>query len=119
MVEAFGRAIKKAYYDGKIRGIIVIKNVANITHQQYADDTILLGESTINEALNINMIIQQYVEASGQKVNVEKLEIFLINTKIEMKKYICNIVRYKKGTFPCKYLGMEIEKGYKSRKRMA
>lgn len=50
MAEAFGHAISKAQLEGKINGIIVTENVPNITHQQYADDTILPRESTINEA---------------------------------------------------------------------
>ena len=47
MVVAFGRAITKSQTEGRIKGITVTENSPNITHQQYADDTILLGESTI------------------------------------------------------------------------
>ena len=39
-----------------------------------------------------------------------------MNTKPEMEKQICNIMGYKRGTFPCKYLGIEVEKGNKTNK---
>ena len=46
MVEAFGRLVKKAQEVDKTRGIMVIKNISNITHQQFSNDPILLGVST-------------------------------------------------------------------------
>lgn len=56
------------------------------------------------------------MEAYGQKVNSAKPEIFFINTKPEKEDQICNIMGFKKGSFPCKYLGIELEKGNKSNK---
>ena len=80
MVRAFGRALTKDHEEGKINGITVIENIPNITHQQYADNTILPCDSSMSEALNIKSIIQLYMEASGQKVNASKLDLFFINT---------------------------------------
>ena len=116
MVEEFGRAFSKANKEGKINSIIVIDNIPNITHQQYAGDTILPSESTIKEALNIKTIIQQYLEASRQRINASKLEIFFVNTNPNIEKHICNIMGFKKGNFPCKYLGIELENGNKHNK---
>ena len=67
MAEAFGRAITDAYYKQKIKGITITKNFPNITHQQFADDTILPGKSEITEAQTLKNIISTYMEASGQK----------------------------------------------------
>ena len=64
----------------------------------------------IKEVCNIKSIIQLYLVASGQKFNVTKLEIFFINTNLEVEKKIFHIMGYKKGVFPCKYLGIDIEK---------
>ena len=46
MAEAFGRAIQKAQGVGLIKGITITGNIPNITHQQFANDTILPGSST-------------------------------------------------------------------------
>lgn len=56
------------------------------------------------------------MEASGQRVNAEKLEILFINTKPGREIQICNMLGYKRGAFPCKYLGIELEKGSKTNK---
>ena len=88
----------------------------NITHQQFADDTILPGKSEFSEAQTLKNIISTYMEALGQKVNALKSEIFFINTSSEMENQICKIMGYKKGVFPCKYLGIALEKGTKSGK---
>ena len=77
MGEAFGRAIKKAYKNKDIKGVIITRNIPNITHQQYADDIILPGESSQKEAVNFKIIIERYVKASRKKVNEAKLEIFI------------------------------------------
>ena len=116
MAEAFGRAISNASRNKEIRGVTVTQNVPNITHQQYADDTILPGESSWKEALNYKSIIDNYMNASGQKVNVAKSEIFFLNTEEKLENQICSIMGYKKGSFPCKYLGIDLEKCSKSSK---
>jgi hypothetical protein len=93
---------------------MVTRNILNITHQQYADDTILPGKSTISEATEFKSIIKSYTMASGQKVNENKSEIFFLNTKVDMEDRICELMGYRKGQFPCKYLGIALEKGSKS-----
>lgn len=110
MAEAFGRAVSFAQKERRIFGISVTKNLPHITHQQYADDTILPGKSSVQEAMGFKNILQKYMDASGQKVNKEKSEIFFLNTSLEMENRICGIMGYKKGKFPCKYLGISLEK---------
>jgi mannosylglycoprotein endo-beta-mannosidase len=116
MAEAFGRAVTDAYNNQEISGITVASNMPNITHQQYADDTILPGKSTIKEALNLKSIINSYMAASGQKVNKDKSEIYFLNTSKEVENQICKVMGFKKGQFPCKYLGIALEKGANSSK---
>ena len=110
MAEAFGRSFSKALVERKLKGVLVTKNVPNITHQQYADDTILPGESSIEEAIAVKNIIDDYMSASGQKVNNTKSEILFMNTDEKLEFQICSIMGYKKGEFPCKYLGIELGK---------
>lgn len=50
------------------------------------------------------------MDASGQKVNKEIYEIFFMNTSLEMENKICGIMGYRKRMFPCKYLGISLEK---------
>lgn len=52
----------------------------------------------------------------GQIVNNLKSEIYFINMDHELEKQIYVIMGYKVGSFTCKYLGIELEKGVKSNK---
>ena len=89
MVESFGRATKKAYNNKEMKGVTVTKNIPNITHQQYANDTILPGQSSQKEAVNVKSIIEKYMKASRQKVNEAKSEIFFINMETLVEDQIC------------------------------
>ena len=113
MVEAFWRIVTDACKKKRISGITLTRNMPNITLQQYANNTILPRTSTIKEAIGLKTIIKMYMEAFSQKVNELKSEIFFINTKLDIEKQICKIMGYKKGVFPCKYLGIALEKGSK------
>ena len=116
MAEAFGRVVTEAYNKRRILGVTVTNNVPNIMHQKFTDDTILLGKSSVQEARSLKNIIKLYMEASGQKFNESKSEIFFINTDRNLEQQICKLMGYKKGSFPCKYLGIALEKGSKSSK---
>ena len=65
MSKAFERSVTKAHNDKDIKGVTVTKNLPNITHQQYADDTILLGESSMKEAIALKSIINNYMSSSS------------------------------------------------------
>ena len=110
MAEAFGRAIKKTQTDNMIKGVRVTKEVENTTHQQFADDTILAGISTLQEANNFKHILDTYTKASGQMINAKKSEIYFLNTVEEVEDQICNKLGFKKGKFPFKYLGIYLDK---------
>lgn len=111
MAETFGRAIEKAYLENKISRVSITEDVNNITHQKFTNEKIIVGISNLNEAIIYKEIISTYMRASGQKVNEEKLEIFFLNTKMYMENNIYQTMRYRKGTFPYKYMDIQIEKG--------
>ena len=81
MAEAFGRAITKAYKNKDIKGVTITRNMPNITHQQYVDDTTLPRESLEKEAINYKSIIDGYMKASGKKVKEAKSIIFFSQYK--------------------------------------
>lgn len=116
METTFGWAIIKAQIERKIRGIIITEEVPKITHQQFAEDTILPRESTLKEGQKFKQIINNYMEATSQKINNNKLDVLFINTKEEVEREISIIMKFKKGTFPCKNIGIQLEKGIRENK---
>ena len=53
MAKGFSRTITKVQNDSKIRGVIIIKEVPIVTHQQFTDDTILPRGSIVVQKLII------------------------------------------------------------------
>ncbi len=86
MAEAFGRAMTNVYNKKRISRVMVTNNMPNITHQKFADDTILPRKSLVQEALCLKNIIKLYMEVSCQKVNESKSKIFFINTNQDLEQ---------------------------------
>lgn len=49
-------------------------------------------------------------------VNLNKLEIFFLNTNNQIEEEICQTLGFKKEKFPCRYLGLPLDKGNKVNK---
>lgn len=116
MAKTLGRSINKARYEKTIKGIRITSDLDPTTHQQFVDDTMLYGQSTIEEEDAYKTILIQYTSASSQEINLEKLEIVFFNTNQNLEQQICQILYFKRGSLPCKYLGIPLDKGTHSTK---
>lgn len=66
------RALYQAQYDFRIAPFLVGPNGPAVSHLLFADDCILLGQANVSNAASFASIIQNYCQASGQKVNCQK-----------------------------------------------
>ena len=76
----------------------------------------MLVVSTLNESHSIKKILNTYSKAIGQINNTHKLEVFFLNADWVVEDTICQILGYRKGSFPYKYLGIPLDKEIKSNK---
>lgn len=76
-----------------------------ITHQQFADDTILFGDSSLKEACIIKRALDIFCNASRQQVNWRKSDIFFFNTDPRKQREIIKILGVKASTLPGRFLG--------------
>lgn len=76
MVEALGRNIQKDLSTGSLKGLSPSSRSDPITHQQFFDDTILMGESSVYEVRYVKRLIEAYKKASGQWINLPKSQFF-------------------------------------------
>lgn len=114
MAEALGRTIQIAQDLGKISGVKITSNLPSVTHQQFADNTLLFGESSLQEARNFNLILEWYSRASEQVVNKEKSNLYFFNTNSNRERAITNMLGFNRGSLSRKYLGLPLEKGIRS-----
>ena len=81
------------------------------THQQFVDDTMLMGRPSIQEARSYKTSLVTFAKASGLEVNPEKSQIFFFNTPLITQRNIGRILGFQKGMLPTKYLGVPLGEG--------
>jgi len=106
-VEVLSGLISKSQHEGLIHGVSIATNALAISHLLYADDSLLFFRADPQEANVIMNILQTYQEASGQRVNLDKLEmIFSPNIAMDFKKIFQDNLPIKISEGINKYLGM-------------
>ncbi|GKC03810.1 putative RNA-directed DNA polymerase, eukaryota, reverse transcriptase zinc-binding domain protein [Tanacetum coccineum] len=75
-VEALNVALVEATNHNIFHGIKVRKDNVHMSHLQYADDALILGEWSLINAKNLSRILTCFHIASGLKVNFNKSKLF-------------------------------------------
>lgn len=57
---------------GIIKGISVAANGPNLTHLQFADDTIVFCNASLDELMNVKKLLSFFEAVSGLKINFQK-----------------------------------------------
>lgn len=109
VVEGLGYKIKKDVRDNKIRGIRLWGRNLSITHEQFVDDVMLFGDATLKEVRNFKGILEIFMKASGMEINEDKSCTFIFNSPDTAKVHLTRMLGFKQGSFPTKYLGIQLD----------
>ena len=96
--------IQSSTMNRTLRGLS-FHNSPPLAYQQFVDDNILFGHSSIQEAPTNLSILQTFEEASRTTLNLEKSQIFFFNNQDADKRNITRILRFSISSLPSKYLG--------------
>lgn len=92
---------------GKWKAISLTRGGTGLSHMMFADDVILLGEANKEQAQTIKICLQEFCEASGQKVSMEKSRIYFSpNTNEAVVAEVCNTLGISKTDDLGRYLGV-------------
>jgi len=69
MMEGLGRMLTTARDNNEIIGIQLHRGSEARTHQQFVDDTMLMGYASIQEACSFRSRLDMFLEASGLEIN--------------------------------------------------
>lgn len=105
LIEGLSRLIHKSREEGKIKGLHPLPSIPATTHQQFVDDTMLHGTPTVKEARAFKHILYLFSKALGMEINHAKSTIFFFNTHLAIQNHLTNILGFRIGTLPSKYLG--------------
>lgn len=104
--------LKKMEDERKLRQYKLGRNIQPISHLFFADDMLIFSNGTIRSLRNMRKLLQQYEEASGQQVNMQKSSLF-VSKQISGRQrgQIQQILGCHIKNFPFTYLGAPLHKG--------
>lgn len=106
--EVLNSMLTVAAKKGIFKGIKLSKNADYITHLQFADDTVVFLDGTLESAKGVKQVLQCFQLVSGLKINYGKSSLYSAysssgNFLEEAEILNCNI-----GSWPMIYLGIPI-----------
>ena len=72
MTKGLGRSIKLMQCNHELQGLLINTRVDIKKHQQFVDDTMLMGHPSVQEGRNFKICLENFPKASGVEVNEKK-----------------------------------------------
>lgn len=79
VAEILAKMLEKAKDEGLISGFQVSSNGESITHLQFADDTLLFVDASLEEVQQLKIILLCFEAITGMKVNLSKSSLMVIS----------------------------------------
>lgn len=111
LAEGLGRTLKDKRRTGELKGIDLHNSQTSHTHQQFVDDTMLMGIASVKEARVIKKMLEDFNKANGLDINKGKYQLFFFNTQMETKREIIRTLGFTEGHLPSKFLGVPLVEG--------
>lgn len=108
VVEGLSGLIRQASDVGLYRGFGVRRSGLVVCHLQYADDTLLIGEPSVQNLWTMKVILRSFELASGLKVNFSKSSILGVNVSPLFLSLAEGFLHCKIGAVTFKYLGLPV-----------
>jgi len=90
------------------RGFEVKRGGTVLSHLQYADDTICLGETSVDNLWTLKALLRGFEMVSGLKVNFHKSCIMGVNVEVDFLNMASDFLNCQKGEIPFVYLGLPV-----------
>ncbi|KAK2426239.1 hypothetical protein P8452_40952 [Trifolium repens] len=108
VAEGLGALMRSAVDRGKFKPFFVGTNGMPISILQYADDTLCIGEATVENLWAIKSVLRGFEMASGLKVNFWKSCIMGVNVSNDFLNLASGFLNCRIGQVPFIYLGLPV-----------
>jgi hypothetical protein len=108
VVEGLGGLMKKAVEVSSFTGFRIGSSGVSISHLQYADDTLCIGEPTVANLWTLKAILRGFEMVSGLKVNFWKSHLMGVNVSEEFMRVASVFLNCRVSSIPFKYLGLPV-----------
>jgi hypothetical protein len=106
--EGLGGLMRKAVERGRFKPFVVGREGMPVSILQYTDDTLYVGEATVDNLWALKAILRGFELASGLKVNFWKSCLVGINVPNEFLDMASGFLNCRVGRTPFKYLGLPV-----------
>lgn len=108
-MERLSQAICHEFHDGAWKAIKLRKGEPSLSHLFFADDLLLFNLAHEDQALFMQMLLQEFLQVSGLKVNAAKTQTFFSqNVPSQLATHICSVLGFQRTEQLGKYLGVPI-----------
>lgn len=107
--DALSNILEIASAAGVLEGLVPHLIEGDLTHLQYADDTILFTKATEQNIIVLKFLLFCFEEMSGMKINYQKSEVYVLGVDKEEESF-ANMLNCKVGQWPLIYLGLPMSK---------
>ncbi|CAN1162622.1 Putative ribonuclease H protein At1g65750 [Linum perenne] len=115
-LERLSSLIQDSVRTGDWQPVSLTRGGTKLTHMFFADDLVLFGYASVQQAAIINQVLERFSEASGQEISREKSRIhFSKNVNRRASQAICEAFRMEATQNLGKYLGVPIIHGRNSK----
>ncbi|KAK2415745.1 hypothetical protein QL285_038202 [Trifolium repens] len=114
VAEGLSGVMRNAVDVGLFKGFSVGREPLDISLLQYADDTLCIGDASVENLWTLKAILGGFEMASGLKVNFLKSCLIGVNVISSFMEMACTFLNCREGSIPFKYLGLPIGANPKS-----
>ena len=97
MEEGLSHLLQTQAENGELRGLRLQDNMDPQTHQQFVDDTMLMGHPSIQEVRSFRNYLNLFAKALGLVLNRAKSQVFFLSTALASQRNILRILGFSKG----------------------
>ncbi|CAL1358940.1 unnamed protein product [Linum trigynum] len=114
--KGFATLLRKAISEKKLEGVKVAPRAPRISHLFFANDSYLFLQGSLQECENLIVVLNEYEELSGQRVNLEKSAVcFSKNVALPDQEFLAAMLGVGAVGVHDKYMGLPTLIGKKSK----
>jgi hypothetical protein len=106
--EGLGGLMRQAVGRSRFQPFLVGNEAMPVSLLQYADDTLCIGEATVDNLWALKAVLRGFEMVSGLKVNFWKSCIMGANVSEEFLEMASIFLNCRRGMIPFKYLGLPV-----------
>jgi hypothetical protein len=108
VAEGFAGLMRSAVEKNLFKGFGIGTDGLSVSHLQYTDDTLCIGDATMENIWVLKAILRGFEFASGLKVNFGKSCLIDVNVPNGFMITACDFLNCKRGEIPFWYLGLPV-----------